>query len=68
MVAGVIGLTGRGDAVGSGAGFEPPPDSQFDWIQPDDEVSSRIDYLFDYSFRLLDDDSGTYTHHLVTTL
>lgn len=30
----------------------------FDW-----EVSSRVDFLADYSFRVLNEVSGTYTHH-----
>jgi hypothetical protein len=32
--------------------------SMFDW-----EVTSSVDFLADYSFRILNDVSGTYTHH-----
>lgn len=34
----------------------------------DVEVNSMIDYLLDYSFKLLNEANGQYTHHLVTTL
>jgi putative salt-induced outer membrane protein YdiY len=34
----------------------------------DYELNSNVDYLLDYSFRLLNESNGSYTHHLVTTL
>lgn len=34
----------------------------------DYELNSNVDFLFDYSFRLLNESNGSYTHHLVTTL
>lgn len=34
----------------------------------DYEVSGDIDYLFEYSMRVLNRDNGSYTHHLVSTL
>lgn len=34
----------------------------------DREVTGTVDYLFDYSFRRLNEDNGLYTHHLLTTL
>jgi hypothetical protein len=34
----------------------------------DHEISKSIDYLFDYSLRVLNKDNGLYTHHLLTTL
>lgn len=34
----------------------------------DYELNNHVDYLLDYSFRLLNESNGRYTHHLVTTL
>ncbi len=34
----------------------------------DTELSSWMDFLVDYSFQLLNKDSGTYNHHFITTL
>lgn len=34
----------------------------------DHEVSGSIDYLFDYSLRVLNEDNGQYTHHMLTKL
>jgi len=34
----------------------------------DTEITSWMDYLFDFKFQLVDENSGTYTHHLVSTL
>lgn len=34
----------------------------------DYEVTKDIDYLLDYSFKLLNEANGQYTHHLLTTL
>lgn len=34
----------------------------------DYEISNNVDYLLDYSFRLLNESNGSYSHHLVTTL
>ena len=34
----------------------------------DYEISKSIDYLLDYSLRLLDEENGRYTHHLKTKL
>lgn len=34
----------------------------------DYELNTHVDYLLDYSFRLLNESNGRYTHHLVTTL
>jgi len=34
----------------------------------DTELTNWMDYLFDFKFQLVDEASGTYTHHLVTTL
>ncbi len=34
----------------------------------DREVTGTIDYLFDYSLRLLNEDNGQYTHHMLTKL
>ena len=34
----------------------------------DHEVTKSIDYLFDYSLRVLNKNNGLYTHHLLTTL
>lgn len=34
----------------------------------DYELNNNVDYLLDYSFRLLNESNGSYTHHLVTTL
>ena len=34
----------------------------------DTEVNSWMDYLLDFKFQLVDEESGTYTHHLHTTL
>lgn len=33
----------------------------------DYQITSTVDYLLDYSFRLLNESNGSYTHHLVTT-
>ena len=34
----------------------------------DTELTKSIDFIFNYSFQILNDASGTYTHHSVTTL
>ncbi len=34
----------------------------------DHELSKAIDFLFDYRFLIVNEESGTYTHHLVTGL
>lgn len=34
----------------------------------DREVNSKIDFLFDYSMRWLNEENGKYTHHMLTTL
>ena len=34
----------------------------------DHEVNGNIDFLFDYGARFLNETSGSYTHHMVTTL
>ena len=34
----------------------------------DTELTKTIDFIFNYSFQILNDTSGTYTHHSVTTL
>lgn len=34
----------------------------------DREVTKSIDYLFDYSLRVLNESNGQYTHHMLTTL
>jgi hypothetical protein len=34
----------------------------------DTELRSWLDYLFDFSFQVVDKETGTYIHHLVTTL
>ena len=52
------------------AGEDSQSDSPFGTIgtRLDHEISGDLDFLFDYSARFLNEDSGTYTHHLVTTL
>ena len=30
--------------------------------------NKRIDYIFNYDFKIVNEVSGTYTHHLITTL
>ena len=37
--------------------------TRLDW-----EMTSDIDFIFDYSMRVLNDANGRYTHHLLTTL
>ncbi len=32
----------------------------------DNEISKRVDYYFDYQFFIVNSESGTYTHHLIT--
>lgn len=51
-------------------GEEEKSDSPFGTIgtRLDHEISGDLDFLFDYSARFLNDSSGTYTHHMVTTL
>ena len=34
----------------------------------DAKLRSWLEYLFDFSFQIVDPDSGTYIHHLITTL
>jgi hypothetical protein len=34
----------------------------------DTELTSWLDYLFDFIFQVLDRETGTYLHHLITTL
>jgi putative salt-induced outer membrane protein YdiY len=34
----------------------------------DHEISSNLDFLFDYSLRVLNEDNGQYTHHMLTKL
>lgn len=34
----------------------------------DHEVTGNLDYLFDYSMRWLNEENGTYTHHMLTKL
>lgn len=34
----------------------------------DTEITSWLDYLLDFSFQVVDEESGTYIHHLITTL
>ena len=34
----------------------------------DTELTKRIDFIFNYTFQILSEASGTYTHHSVTTL
>jgi hypothetical protein len=34
----------------------------------DHDISSHIDFLFDYSMRWLNESNGLYTHHMLTTL
>ena len=34
----------------------------------DTELTKSMDFIFKYTFQILNDASGTYTHHLVTTL
>jgi putative salt-induced outer membrane protein YdiY len=34
----------------------------------DHEVTGNLDFLYDYSMRVLNEDNGRYTHHMVTTL
>jgi hypothetical protein len=34
----------------------------------DTELTSWMDYLLDFSFQIVDKDSGRYTHHFLTTL
>lgn len=52
------------------AGEDDKSDSPFGTIgtRLDHEISGDLDFLFDYSARFLNQNSGTYTHHLVTTL
>ena len=33
----------------------------------DHEVSGNLDFLYDYSLRILNEDNGQYTHHMLTT-
>lgn len=34
----------------------------------DTDLTSWLEYLFDFSFQIVDKESGTYIHHLITTL
>jgi putative salt-induced outer membrane protein YdiY len=34
----------------------------------DHEISDNLDFVFDYTLRVLNDENGKYTHHLLTTL
>lgn len=34
----------------------------------DQEVSDNLDFLYDYSFRFLNEENGRYTHHMTSTL
>jgi len=34
----------------------------------DTEITRRIDYLFEFNFQIVDEDSGEYIHHMITTL
>jgi putative salt-induced outer membrane protein YdiY len=34
----------------------------------DRDLTSRIEYIFDYDMRLLNDDNGRYTHHMISTI
>jgi hypothetical protein len=53
-----------------------PPGEQIQTTSPfvvfgtiyDTEVTSWMDYLLDFRFQLVDDESGSYNHHLVSTL
>ena len=32
------------------------------------DLTSKIDFSFNYSFNIVNNESGSYTHHLITTL
>jgi hypothetical protein len=34
----------------------------------DTELTSWMDFLLDYSFQIVDEEAGRYTHHFITTL
>jgi putative salt-induced outer membrane protein YdiY len=34
----------------------------------DHEVTGNLDFLYDYSFRVLNEENGRYTHHMIVTL
>ncbi|VGO12469.1 hypothetical protein PDESU_01022 [Pontiella desulfatans] len=56
-----ISVEAGGDEASESPYFEAG--TMFDY-----ELNSNIDYLLDYSCRVLNESNGTYTHHLVTTL
>ena len=64
-----VGYQSR-EAISVLPGEERISDSAFGTMgtRLDYEINSKTDFLYDYSARLLNDDNGRYTHHMLTSL
>jgi len=68
ITGGIGALYNRFDSVVAGQDEDATSPALSLGTRYDTELSSAVDYLFDYSLMVVEENSGQYIHHLVTTL